>query len=880
MPILASNFTSNSLQGTVKVSSGFANVNLNVDAFAFEGNKTFVIKLRKDAYNGTVLGTTSTITLYDYSSIVSLAANVSTVNEGNLVGFTLTTSNVPNYTNVFYSILPASANITASDFVGNTGMITIFNNVGTFALKANADLSLMDESGETFKLQVRTNSPVGNIVYVSSNVIIADVSKGYNILSFVENNSIIAEGGTLTLTFNATNVPTGTVFNWNTNGNATSSTFTSGNTGSFVMNGTSNTITLLPSNVPSGITQNFNVVLTTYGYGNVSSVVATSNNLIVVDSAIAYMSATGGTIIDGGGYRTHVFTSSGNLTINSLGALTTIEYLAVAGGGNGGRNPSYGGGGGGAGGLINSNFVATSAGNILITIGAGGAGATTTYNSGSNTTILGGGASVTAVGGGAGGWINNPGLNGGSGGGVGQSPTTLTAPTGYGYPSPTQQGYPGSTSGPGLFNGGGGGAGQAGQNGSTPTAGAGGNGVPISWIPATYGVTGPAPGRWFAGGGGAGSLAGFGNPAGGQGGAGGGGAGEGQSGPSGFAGNVNTGGGGGGAKDNGSVPSFAGGSGIVIVRYQWTDTINLLATGGNITIAGGYKIHTFNTSNTLAVTSLGTTSGNIQYLVVAGGGAGGQFNAGNWGAGGGGAGGFRTNVPGSTSGGNSNAEVNLTVSAGATYTITVGAGAVGTFSDTVITPSGSNSAILGSGAFSNVISFGGGGGSSVNTRNAPTSYYLLGSNGGSGGGSSLTIAAPVDWGYGSPGQGFPGGYRTGPATYAGSGGGGAGGPGGINSGGTGGGTGGIGLQSNITGTAIYYAGGGGGGNGPGGTTGGIGGAGGGGDGYGPGTPGVFAGNVNSGGGGGAGGWTSPSLPTGAAGGNGGSGVIIIRYPFT
>ena len=44
MPLLASNFTSNSLQGTVVVSGGWANVNLQVDAFAFEGNKSFVVK--------------------------------------------------------------------------------------------------------------------------------------------------------------------------------------------------------------------------------------------------------------------------------------------------------------------------------------------------------------------------------------------------------------------------------------------------------------------------------------------------------------------------------------------------------------------------------------------------------------------------------------------------------------------------------------------------------------------------------------------------------------------------------------------------------------------------------------------------------------------
>jgi len=649
MPILASNFTSNSLQGTVKVSAGFANINLGVDAFAFEGNKTFVIKLRKDSYNGIVLGTTSTMTIYDYSAIVSLAANVSTVNEGNLVGFTLTTANVPNYTNVFYSILPATANITASDFVGNTGMITIINNVGTFALKANADLSLMDESGETFKLQVRTNSPVGNIVYVSSNVIIADVSKGYNILSFVESGTSTAEGGTLTLTFNATNVPVGTVFNWSTNGNATSGTFTGGNTGSFVMNSTSNTITLLPVGVPYGTTQNFNVVVTNYGYNNVSSVVATSNNLIVVDSAIAYMSASGGTVIDSNGYRTHAFTTSNSLVVSATGVLNTIDYLVVAGGGGGGGGYSpysyAGGGGGGAGGLLTGQTAITSTGTSPVTVGGGGAGLKTNGTaggSGSNSTLaISGGSTLTATGGGGGGAVGN-GLSGGSGGGTSSS-------AGAAGPGTPGQGYPGGINSPVTYGGvpnpsmagGGGGAGEQGHwnpsdpAGSPPTSTiAGGNGLSISWAPPAYGTPGPAPGRYFAGGGGGG-----GSPTGTAyllgGGSGGGGAGGSNSGyPTSAAGQgtlsnptapesganalINTGGGGGGVGNSGlsSAPpgtSGIGGSGIVLIRYPYVapPVVNSVTTTANLFASGSNIIVTVNTTNANGLVLYYSTNGNV-----------------------------------------------------------------------------------------------------------------------------------------------------------------------------------------------------------------------------------------------------------------------------
>jgi hypothetical protein len=212
MPISASNFRSNSLSGTVSVINGFANISLDTVPYALEGNKSFVIKIRTGSVTGEVLAVSPTITLQDTSSVVSLTANVSSVAEGNAILYTLTTSNVVDGANVFFSTNSVvTANVNSNDFIGgNTGTITINNNVGTATLIANADLSLFDETGERFTLQIRTNNTAGNIVVTSSNVLISDTSNQYNVLSFVENSSTVAEGGTLTLTANIINIPAGT----------------------------------------------------------------------------------------------------------------------------------------------------------------------------------------------------------------------------------------------------------------------------------------------------------------------------------------------------------------------------------------------------------------------------------------------------------------------------------------------------------------------------------------------------------------------------------------------------------------------------------------------------------------------------------------------
>jgi hypothetical protein len=278
----------------------------------------------------------------------------------------------------------------------------------------------------------------------------------------------------------------------------------------------------------------------------------------------------------------------------------------------------------------------------------------------------------------------------------------------------------------------------------------------------------------------------------------------------------------------------------------------IAATGGTVTTDGDYKVHTFNSTGTFAVTNQPNST--VEYLVIAGGGGG---AGGEGGCGGGGAGGHRSGS-------------SLSVS-GQSYSVTVGAGAAAQTGN-AHGNNGSNS------VFSSITSTGGGAGG---TRTGGSGTSTSGSAGGSGGGAGdnyQNLSSAVG-GAGTSGEGNDGGGGTYYA-YSGSGGGGAGTAGG-NSTSSSRGFGGDGEANSITGSSVTRAGGGGGGGSSGssyGPQGAVGGSGGGGNGAinSPLTN-PAAGTVNTGsGGGGAGNTSSAAYGTGQSGG---SGCVIIRYKF-
>ena len=275
----------------------------------------------------------------------------------------------------------------------------------------------------------------------------------------------------------------------------------------------------------------------------------------------------------------------------------------------------------------------------------------------------------------------------------------------------------------------------------------------------------------------------------------------------------------------------------------------MVGTGGNITTVGNYKVHTFLSSGTFEVTTVGSLYTTLDYLVVAGGGPSGLN--GTSGTAGGGAGGYRSSWNSETSGGGAASETGLTASA-TTYTVTVGAGGA------VRNVNGADS------VFGSITSLGGGAGSKG-------AGNYTGNVGGSGGGAEAKYPSGINTGSaGTAGQGYKGGDGATNGTgglYNTGGGGGAGAAGTNAQNGGYAAAGGAGQYSTISGTNTAYAGGGGGWNYPT-TTQSPGGVGGGGIGGHSNTYYGTAATANTGGGGGSG-----------TNGQGGSGIVIIRYRF-
>ena len=314
----------------------------------------------------------------------------------------------------------------------------------------------------------------------------------------------------------------------------------------------------------------------------------TTRQFVITEIASTFVGATGGTVVTNGDYKTHVFTSPGNFVVSTAGASAgsnSVEYMVVAGGAGG--SGSHGGGGGAGG--FRHNYPSPTTGGLSVsaqtypvTVGGGGSGKGP--GPGGSANIIGGSggqsvfSSITSAGGGGGAYSEDndrPGTRGndggsgggGGGGGSGGGGTGNTPPV-----SPPQGNNGGSGYGSPIYNGGGGGgAGGAGQTqGPAQPGGAAGIGAGLSttFIPSSYGTSGPAGStRYFAGGGGGGVHSGNGHasaPPSGGGGAGG----TNANNNPGDSATANTGGGGGGSNGQNGT-SGAGGSGIVAIRYKF-----------------------------------------------------------------------------------------------------------------------------------------------------------------------------------------------------------------------------------------------------------------------------------------------------------------------
>jgi hypothetical protein len=338
-------YTLNGLSGTIEaadfttVTSGSfttvnntASVTLTTSAdITTEGVETFEVEIRTDSLTGNIVATTPTITINDTSLTATYAVSpdVTSVNEGDTVTFTVTTANVPDGTTLYYS---TTGTVEAADFTGTTltGSFVINTNTATITKTLENDLTLdATEGEENFALEIRTGSTTGTVQATSSSITIADTS----IASYTSTISTTqaAEGTTLTIDVTTVGIPDGYTLYYSTSGAASTTTDINSVSGSFVVNSNAGTfdIDLLQDYIPDD-GETFTVNIRTASTSG--AIVSTLGPIIVDDTPFTLTTTPSATIIDESTFNTNETLTIAVATANVPDGTTFTAEVRSTGG--------------------------------------------------------------------------------------------------------------------------------------------------------------------------------------------------------------------------------------------------------------------------------------------------------------------------------------------------------------------------------------------------------------------------------------------------------------------------------------------------------------------------------------------------------------------
>jgi len=180
--IQAADFSDNSLTGSFNIvgvgsTAGIATVTRTlVNDLNTEGSESFTFVVRTGSISGTIVATSSTVTVADVVPTFGVAPSTTSVNEGSSVVFTVVTTGVSDGTTLYWSTLEISGTVSASDFTDGdlSSSFVINNNIGTITRTLVSDRTT--EGSDAFKIQIRQTSTSGTIIATSDVVYINDTS--------------------------------------------------------------------------------------------------------------------------------------------------------------------------------------------------------------------------------------------------------------------------------------------------------------------------------------------------------------------------------------------------------------------------------------------------------------------------------------------------------------------------------------------------------------------------------------------------------------------------------------------------------------------------------------------------------------------------------
>ena len=207
-PVSPSDFSDNSLSGSFIITNGTGSITRTISEDILVENEDFRLQILTDSINGSLVAESSIITLIDSLKTYSITESVTSLNEGDSITFTISTTDVADNTVLYYSI---NGTIGSSDFDDQTltGSIIIASNAATITKSISEDFTVINSEGtENFVLELRTDSISGTIVATSSTISVSDTStSSYTI---TESTTTVDEGSSVNFVVTTTGVTDGT----------------------------------------------------------------------------------------------------------------------------------------------------------------------------------------------------------------------------------------------------------------------------------------------------------------------------------------------------------------------------------------------------------------------------------------------------------------------------------------------------------------------------------------------------------------------------------------------------------------------------------------------------------------------------------------------
>ena len=177
----SSDFSDNSLTGSFTIvgtgaTTGIGTVVRSIATdFLTEGSESFTLTIRTGSSSGTVVATSSAVSVGDVVPTFSLTESSNRINEGSTVTFNVSGSNIPTGT-YYWTIEQQSGIVAAADFSPQSlsGTVSISGSSGSFSILIRSDY--VTDGTDSFYVNLRRDSITGTVVAASGIITINDTS--------------------------------------------------------------------------------------------------------------------------------------------------------------------------------------------------------------------------------------------------------------------------------------------------------------------------------------------------------------------------------------------------------------------------------------------------------------------------------------------------------------------------------------------------------------------------------------------------------------------------------------------------------------------------------------------------------------------------------